>query len=391
MARVIVTDGRARQALAIIRSLGKKSIEVTPAEEFACSSFYSKYASSRLIYPSPGINPDMFMQKILGVLKKDRYAVIIPVREEATLLLSKYKDKLSHLIKIPVADHNILMTAHNKAQTLKIAAEIGIPCPQTYFIEDSIDINRIINKLDFPVIVKPHKSSGSMGVKYVQSSEELLSTYNYVRNQYGLCFIQEFIPHGGGYGVSMLFNQGEPRAIFTHKRLREHPSSGGPSTLRESIRFPEIERYASTLLKSLEWHGVAMVEFRVDARDGKPKLMEINPRFWGSLALAIFSGIDFPYLLYKMAIEGDVKPMFKYKTGMKMRWFLFGDVLWFLNASDKLKALPEFLKFRDKNMGYDILSLDDPLPSIGIILESIKSLVSKERRNYAFRRGWKNE
>ena len=36
----------------------------------------------------------------------------------------------------------------------------------------------------------------------------------------------------------------------------------------------------------------------------EPKLIEVNPRFWGSLALAIYAGIDFPYLLYKLAMEG---------------------------------------------------------------------------------------
>lgn len=198
--------------------------------------------------------------------------------------------------------------------------------------------------------------------------------------------IQEFIPQGGAYGVSMLFNHGEPRAIFTHKRLREYPNSGGPSTLRESISFPEVEGYATTLLKALDWHGVAMVEFRVDPRDGRPKLMEINPRFWGSLPLAIYSGVDFPYLLYKMAIDGDVEPVFEYKTGVKVRWLLPGDILWFLGASNKLKALPAFLKFR--GMGYDVLSLSDPMPALGTILEGLKSMTLKERRDHAFDRGW---
>jgi len=131
-----------------------------------------------------------------------------------------------------------------------------------------------------------------------------------------------------------------------------------------------------------------MVEFRIDPRDGKPKLMEINPRFWGSLQLAIYSGVDFPYLLYKMAIDGDVEPVFEYKTGIKVRWLLLGDILRFLGIqnSNKLKALPEFLKFR--GMGYDVLSLRDPMPALGAVLEGLKSMTLKERRNHAFDRGW---
>lgn len=385
MNKVLVTDGRSRASLAIVRSLGKKDIKVTSGEAFACSSFYSKYTNKKLVYPPPDKQPDLFLKKIIETIKNDTYDVIMPVRDDANLILSKYKEELSHFTRIPIADYGTLMKGHDKAQTLKIAMDNDIPCPQTYFKDDR-DLREIMNKLKFPVVIKPNRSSGSRGIEYVQSSEELAQAYSEVQNQYGEAMIQEFIPQGGAYGVSMLFNCGDPRAIFTHKRLREYPNSGGPSTLRESIRFPEIEGYATTLLKALNWHGVAMVEFRVDPRNGKPKLMEINPRFWGSLQLAIHSGVDFPYLLYKMAIDGDVEPVFEYKTGMTVRWLLLGDILWFLGASNKLKALPEFLKFR--GMGYDVLSLRDPMPALGAILEGLKSMTLKERRNHAFDRGW---
>ena len=386
MNKVLVTDGRSRASLAIVRSLGTKGIKVTSGEAFVCSSFYSKYTNKKLVYPAPEKQPDLFLKRVIETIKNDMYDVIIPVRDDANLILSKHKKELSHFTRIPIADYNILIKGRDKAQTLKIAMENNIPCPKTYFIDGNSDLKEVTNKLKFPTVIKPHRSSGSRGIKYVQSTKELAQAYGDVQNQYGEAMIQEFIPQGGAYGVSMLFNHGEPRAIFTHKRLREYPNSGGPSTLRVSVRFPEIEEYATILLKALNWHGVAMVEFRVDQRDGKPKLMEINPRFWGSLQLAIYSGVDFPYLLYKMAIDGDVEPIFEYKTGMKVRWLLLGDILWFLGTPSKLKALPEFLKF--VGVGYDVLSFRDPMPVLGAILEGLKSLTLKERRNHAFDRGW---
>lgn len=385
MTNVLVTDGRSRASLAIVRSLGRRGIKVTSGEAFTCSSFYSKYAT-RSLYPDPDNYPDLFIQKITEVVKEDEMDMVIPVRDSATLQLSKHKKELSRFTRIPLADYGTLMKGRDKAQTLKIAIDNDIPCPQTHFLTGENEICEIMNTLTYPVVIKPHKSSGSRGIIYVQSSKELVQAFSEVQNKYGKVMIQEFIPQGGAYGVSMLFNYGEPRAIFAHKRLREYPNSGGPSTLRESIRYPEIEDYATTLLKALDWHGVAMVEFRVDPRDGKPKLMEINPRFWGSLQLAIHSGVDFPYLLYKMAIEGDVEPVFEYETGVKVRWLLLGDVLWYLGAPNKLKALPEFLKFR--GVGYDVLSFSDPMPALGAVVEGLKSLTSKERRNHAFDRGW---
>ena len=70
-----------------------------------------------------------------------------------------------------------------------------------------------------------------------------------------------------------------------------------------------------------------MVEFKKDPRDGQCKLMEINPRFWGSLELSVLSGVNFPYLLYRMETEGDIEPVIDYKEGIRCRWLLPGDIV----------------------------------------------------------------
>ena len=384
MQRVLVTDGRSRASLAVVRSLGKHGLKVTCGESFNCSTFYSKY-SERFFYPPPDKQPDLFVKSILDLVEKKKYEAIIPIRDDATLLLSKNKDLFRDFVKIPVADYKTLCIGRDKSQTIKLALKNSVPCPKTFFPEDLNDLLRYQNEFEFPLVIKPNESSGSRGIKVVNSFEELLIEYKKVISEFGPSMVQEFIPYNGAYGVSMLFNKGEPRAIFTHKRLRQYPESGGPSTLRESVRYHEIEEYATRLLKKVKWHGVAMVEFRIDARNNEPKLMEINPRFWGSLELAVASGVDFPYMLYQMATNGDVEPIFEYKIGKKVRWLL-GDILWFLNTKNKVRKFPEFIKFR--GIGDDLLSFDDPFPAMGMVIENIKSLTMKERRTHAFNRGW---
>jgi predicted ATP-grasp superfamily ATP-dependent carboligase len=389
MSKVLVTDGRSRASLAIIRALGKRGIKVTIGEAFNCPSFYSKYSSEKILYPPPDKQPDLFVKHVLKLVKSKEYDAIITVRDDATLLLAKNRDTFNQYVNTAVANYETVCIGRDKSKTIKVALSSNVPCPKTYFPEKLDDLAQLKDNLAYPLVIKPNKSSGSRGIKVVNSFEELLNEYQKVYSIYGPSLVQEFIPYGGAYGVSMLFNRGEPRAIFTHKRLRQYPASGGPSTLRESVHYPEIEEYATGLLKNLNWHGVAMVEFRVDARTNEPKLMEINPRFWGSLQLAVHSGVDFPYMLYEIATQGDVEPVFNYKVGTKVRWLLPGDILWFLSTPNKLKSLPEFLKF--KGMGYDILSLDDPLPAISYIFYGIKSLTMKERRNHVFKRGWTNK
>lgn len=119
---------------------------------------------------------------------------------------------------------------------------------------------------------------------------------------------------------------GETIANFAHRRIREKPPSGGVSVLCEGIEPPaDALKGAEKILEKLNWTGVAMVEFKGDRRDNRLKLMEINARFWGSLQLAISSGVDFPYLLYKMATGVKIETQRGYKVGLRMRWEL-GDL-----------------------------------------------------------------
>ena len=385
MTCVLVTDASKRETLAIVRSLSKKGIAVTVGEDRKlCCSFFSKYIKNKIIYPNPAENPFSFIKSIYELVKRSKYDVIFPVDDQTTILFSKYKDKLSKYTKVPVADYETIMKGRDKAKTIKIAIENGIPCPKTYFVDDIEEI--IKDEIEFPVVIKPRESSGARGIAYVNSLEELMREYKKVKKRYGTPLIQEYIPHNGGhYSVCALFNQdSEPRAIFVYKELRQYPITGGPATFSVSVEKTDVLKYAIKLLKAMKWYGVAHLDFLIDSRDKKPKLLEVNPRFWSSLELAILSGVDFPYLLYKMALDGDVETVTKYETGIKLR-FLVGDILWLLGTKNKLKALPEFLKFMDGSIGYAIWSLDDPKPIVGFILDNLLCMIKKDRREHILR------
>lgn len=386
MSGVLVTDGHSRAAVQIVRSLGKKGINTFAGETYALNpTFFSKYVKKRLVYPRPDIHPIDFIETVYEFAIKNKVEMILPVVDDCTLLLSKFRRKFEPKISIPVAEYSKLIVGRDKARTIELAKELKIPHPKT-IIDEKANWNFIINEIGFPLILKPKESSGTRGIVFVEDERSLRESFFEVKRNYGTPIIQEFIPYGGAYGVEVLFNKGKVRGKFVHKRLREYPVSGGPSTLRESIVYPEIENYAIRMLEYLNWHGPAMVEFRVDARNGEPKLMEINPRYWGSIRLAIFAGVDFPFLHYCMTKNGDVEPVVEYKLGVKARWFLFGDLLWFLSQKNKMQIAPDFFKMIDENMTYDMISKSDPLPAFGAILESIKYMISK--KEYVFQRGW---
>jgi len=389
MENVIVTDGRSKATIPVVRSLGKRGIKITAGNErMLCPTFFSRYVSKRFVYPSPEEYPDLFIRKLHEMVCMKKYDVLIPIRDAATLLLSKNKNEFSKFVKTPVADYKTIMKGRDKAQTLKIAIKNGIPCPKTYFTEDT-NLEEIKREIEYPVLIRARESSGSRGISYVDSHSKFDEEYNRIKSLYRHPLVQEYIPHKGcAYNVSTLFNEdSEPRATFIMRKIRQYPPTGGPTAFAESIYKPEIVEYAVELLKAMKWYGVAEVEFLFDDRDKKTKLLEVNPRFWDPLGLAVASGVDFPYLLYKMAIDGDVDPVIKYKVGIKWRYMIY-DTLYFMSMPNKFRTLPQYLNFIGRDKKHAFLSLDDPGPAFGAVLDAFQSLLSKDRREHVFARGW---
>ena len=308
--RVVVTNADYANSLAAVRSLGKKGIEVVSASHKKHSqAFYSKYSAERLVHPSPE-DEGKFVEFMLGYLQRRPVDVLLPIGYDVNVIVSRHMDEFSRHTKAPVSPRDSMKVASDKALTMKLAADLGVGVPRTYKDKDEVD--------SFPIVVKDKGGSGRM--RYVNSREEL------AKLAMPDSIIQEYIP-GTGYGFFALMNKGELRAHFMHRRIREYPVTGGASTAAESVSDPELKELGLKLLKKLKWHGVAMAEFKKDDRDGTFKLMEINPKFWGSLDLSIASGVDFPYLAVKMAKDGDVEPVAEYKLGIRFHWTFPYDVL----------------------------------------------------------------
>ena len=386
--KVFVTDAQMRSSLAVIRSLGKRGINVTAGEETRwATGFFSRYCNHKVVYPSPKKNRDAFVDFLIRHLKENKYDALYPVAEFCLNPIMENYDEISRYTRIGLPRPEIFQTGFDKGITLKIALENKIPCPKTFFINGLDDIKNLAKTLDYPLILKPCIGAGRRGVEICNSFDEIIEKYNKNYPVYGKQLLQEFIPSAGEFGVYTLFNsESEPRAVSVQRRIRSYPYYGGPSTLRETFKNNISALAVPTafkLLQSMKWSGLAMVEFRIDSRDNIPKLMEVNPRFWGSLQLSILAGVDFPFLYYQMMLEGDIDPVLDYSEGVQCRWLLPGDILWFLTTPNKLKNFPEFLKFQPND---DIISLYDPGPTVGFFLATLRYLFDKDMWQLVLRR-----
>jgi len=356
MKKVLVTDAKLRSSLAIIRSLGKHNMKITAGSETKSAiGLFSKYTSEKIIYPNPRTSPDAFLKYLLTIVKKDNYDCIIPSHTYTVFLLSKYRDVFSDYVKLVPPDFEVFYNAYNKKKLIQIAIENGVACPKTYFSDNLDEIVSTVQQ--YPVVVKSSRHH-NVGIAICDTESDLRENYANMIGKYGPCIVQEFIPNGGEFGVYALFDfNSEPIALTVQKRIRTLYHYGGASTLRETVKDKECTQIALNLLKKIRWSGVAMVEFKIDARDKTLKLMEINPRFWGSLQLSILSGVDFPYLLYQLMAQDNPPRNLNYKEGIKCSWLL-GDIT---KNSNKLDVIMDFFR---TNIHYDIISLNDPIPGV---------------------------
>jgi len=385
MGKVLVLDAQLRSSLAVIRSLGKTGLEVTAGSESRSGiGLYSKYTATKIIYPNPRASPDIFLQWLRNLVQKKSYDCIIPSHTYTVFLLTKYRDLLEPYTKIPPPDFKIFFTAYDKQRLFEVAAKHQIPIPLTY---DPESLDTLIGRIQrYPVVVKPARRH-SLGIAVCQSPYELRESYKHFTSLYGPCVVQDYIPNGGEFGVYTLFNErSEPVALTVQQRIRTLHDYGGFSTSRRTVENEELVRIAFQLLRLLRWSGVAMVEFRVDKNTGQPKVIEINPRLWGSLQLAIEAGVDFPHLLYRFTVGEKLTPALNYEKNVECRWLL-GDVAGFLRCHNKIRELQSFL---NPTIHSDILSYDDLKPTLFSLFTLSNTSEKEPRKDEPSMLGWKS-
>lgn len=342
----VVTDGLWRKSVSVVRSLGKAGYHVAVmGDTYATTGFWSRYTASRHVCASASDDVGAFGRGLFELLGSyDIKPVLFPMEDASIVWCSAHRGEILPLADILLPPDDSLSHAENKADTIKLAANLGIPCPKTYFAhnpEEAEHFAGLFVRRSF--VVKPFHGSGAVGVKYLNSGDKI--DWNTYFVAYGPCLIQERIPESGeALGVSVLMDTcGRLAAAFTHKRTEQYPNSGGASTQRISARNDEVMRQSVKLLESLGWRGVAMVEWKKEPVSGKYLLMEINPRFWGSLELAVRSGVDFPLLYARAAQKLDTEPASEYKTGIKCRWLLPGDILRYITKKNR-EGIGDFMR-----------------------------------------------
>lgn len=379
--KILITDGDNRAALAIVRSLGRDhEIIVGGARRHTLASV-SRWCRHSFVYPDPVHDPDGFIATLRSEVQRHQVDVLLPVADVTTISVAEHRKDFQPC-RIPVPDTDTIKRAADKVDMMALAKQLGVPIPLGISVRDATDGIARAAEIGFPLVIKPGRSRVRAGnqwlmttVRYANNASELADILERFNPAVFPVLLQERIS-GPGVGLFLCCSQGKVLAAFSHQRLREKPPSGGVSVLRESIPIDAQARaFAERLLQALHWQGVAMVEFKRDLRDGAPKLMEINGRFWGSLQLAIDAGVDFPKILLNMLDNPALASVDNYQIGVRSRWW-WGDVdallMQLLKSEERnrlpadergrLRAILEFMKPQGRNCHLEVLRTGDLLP-----------------------------
>jgi predicted ATP-grasp superfamily ATP-dependent carboligase len=397
--KVLVTDARALSSLAIARSLGAAGVDVHVCDDFrATLSSFSTHVSAAKTHPPIGDDPTDFVEWLVELCERERYDLVIPVRDETLAALSEHRSELIGVTDLFMAENSVIERLMDKGECMKLAEEVGVPIPETYYPADDAagleaGLETIRERATFPVLIKPRIASGARGIARVEGPAQLASKYEAVAREHPDPIVQEYVDHSGGhYSIGTLFDRSsEPVATHVYKETKQYPTSGGPAVNAVSVpKDPWVDELLD-LLRAVDWQGPAHMDVLYDPADETYKLLEVNPRFWMSLTLSIRSGVDVPALLFDLAQGRTPEPVCEYAVGTRYRWVFPNEILWALNNGNKKRALRQLLRPSRNGVCYGVVSREDPTPLVGMATQSLRFLLAKDKREMIFDRGWTNE
>lgn len=331
-------------------------------------SRFSRHCRRGLVSPDP-VDAAAYRDWLVHVQRTHHLDALVPMDDLTTAIAVAHALPCRTLVPTPEQ----FIAGRDKGRTMALARETGVACPETLAVTTLGEAQDAVRALGGTAVLKPRISSGGRGVAVVQSAAEVAAAWSRIRPDWGGLLVQQRIPMGRKFDVCLLFGPaGDLRASFVQEELRWFPLEHGTSTLQESVHRPDLIALALRLLAPIGWRGPVEVEFMMGAA-GEPVLMEINPRFWASLALAVRCGVDFPALTAALALGEDVYGPEHYPAGVRCRWSLPGDLLhaW---AKRGRHIEPPFFATMDARTFDDILSGEDPGPVLGFILAGMRHL-----------------
>jgi len=368
IAGAVVLGGDYR-ALTVVRSLGRRGIPVWVFPEQQKIATKSRYALRQI--PLPNSSEKQQVDFMLGLGQRfglDGW-VLFPTEDTHAAMLARHQAKLASKFRLATSPWETVEVAYDKRSTYRVAQKLGVYTPLTHFPRDRREVELL--QCSFPVILKPAIKEAVNRLTRekawpIHDRASLITTYDAacLLIDPSLIMIQELIPGGGEaqFSYGAICENGRPLASVVARRARQYPVDfGRSSSFVETVEAPAVEHAACHLLEGLAYTGLMEAEFKYDSRDGRYKLLDLNPRVWGWHTLTRPGGVDFPYFMWRLAQHLPV-PEIRVKAGhrwVRMTTDLPAAMREILNG--KL-SVGSYLRSLRSPLEHAVLAGDDPMP-----------------------------
>ncbi len=372
MLRVLITYGWCRTAYAVAESLSRANFRVWACGPSQLSmTRYSRFVRGFDLAPDPFSSPEEYVNQLAKIVARRRIDLLLPVHEDA-LVIQTYRNRLPSTLIVASPPREDLAKVLDKMEIIQVADSAGVDFPRTIVPTSLAEAEEYARRANFPLLIKTRRGNSGKGVFPVGSPEEASRILAEVISRFNLSddhmpLLQERI-EGGLYGSCFLAKQGDLLACFTEHYLRCKGNGFGTSVVREPCDWSLLIGHTRRMVRALNWTGLGHFDFIADAQRSRAFLIEMNPRFWGALRMAICNGYDFPRALLTMLIDGTPHPeSFSPVTKPIKGVWVAGEMIAVaseLRRGDLLAPFKSLARFilASGSTRYDDFRLSDPLP-----------------------------
>jgi predicted ATP-grasp superfamily ATP-dependent carboligase len=393
-ADAIVLDIDSRAGLSIARSLGGAGLRVSVAgKDAAASGLRTRYAVHRSVLPDPALDFEAHTAALIAALTEQPADAAIAVSDASVEALHRHRDAIGRHTAPALGSVEAVDLALSKERTLEVARGLAVPVPRSVLVRTPSELEAAAAEIGLPCVLKPVTSWRAIGdggervaPLYAGDAMEIRRVGETLLRPDAPALVQELAP-GTRETIKLFRDRGKTLARLAMIVDRSWPPLGGSSVMRRTATPPEDTlAHAERLVAEIELDGYSEVEFRRD-RDGRPLLMEINPRLSQSVELATKAGVDFPRMQLEWARGGTIPPAPAAAIGVRLGW-LAGDLRLVVGSlagspppqprlGPSVRSLgADYVLRRAKVEGFD---LRDPRPMLGAIAFAARTLVRSPR------------
>lgn len=321
MAKVLVFGDDTGPSLAVARSLGRRGVEVHLAGSgHRGAADRSLYVACRHVLPTYTSAGRVWVERVEALATEHSYDLLIPTSDASLAQLLRHAKTLGGA-RIAAPNRAAAEAFVDKLATRRLAQAVGVPVAPGVELLPTTDLSQLLKAVSLPAVLKRRRSymcgesQRKSAVKLIRTDEEL--RHELSAGQFEMA--EAFLP-GFCRGLSVIARNGRILAAHQHRRLRQEHATGPASARVSEACDPQLLEWTGRMVAATRLTGVAMFEYRHSPASGQTILLEVNPRFWGSLPLALAAGADFPAWLYAMLVEGaEPEPAIGSRAGVEKR------------------------------------------------------------------------